>query len=262
MEDMESPLSGLGKLKICLIRLDSAAILGGINPIKKDGSTLNGELEFQITDIDKFSNHQSSSFVVKYFTDGQLCPSCESKVWVSSINGSKKKIEIEYTHLKSTPTQFKVLFSRCVRSPAPPTRSIRCTFVTTHVPTNSDTASASSRNKRRGVILGKKTTAITKEKGRTPVTYDDSLRGLPTSIHSQFVTDLSAYIKDRCLMLHPSWYDLPVTEWTRLLDFLSKKSEQMKAIRASTKKRPHSGGARTFAAQAEEYTKEANKLLT
>ncbi|KAM7529846.1 hypothetical protein LguiB_033256 [Lonicera macranthoides] len=159
------------------------------------------------------------------------------------------------------------------------------------------TIGASSSNKRRGVLLGKKTAAITKEKGRSPVTYDDSLRGPPTSVHSQFVTNLLAYIKDRCPMLHSSWYDLPVSERTRLLDFLSvmevrlsrrleglgrfalsyrvrtsacgvavvmqplqdpefqKKSEQMKAIRASTKKRPHIERARTFAARAEEHKK-------
>ncbi|KAM7489437.1 hypothetical protein LguiB_026921 [Lonicera macranthoides] len=106
--------------------------------------------------------------------------------------------------------------------PAPPTRSIRCSFTTTHVPTDSDTAAgASSSNKRRGVVLGKKTAAITKEKGRTSVTYDDSIRGPPFSVRSRFVTDLSAYIKDRCPMLHPTWHDLPVTERTRLLDFLS-----------------------------------------
>ena len=62
---------------------------------------------------------------------------------------------------------------------------------------------------------------ITKEKGRTPVTYDDSIRGPPISVRSRFVTDLSAYIKDRCPMLHPSWYDLPVIERERLLEFLS-----------------------------------------
>ncbi|KAM7524284.1 hypothetical protein LguiA_014186 [Lonicera macranthoides] len=105
--------------------------------------------------------------------------------------------------------------------PAPPTRSIRCTFVTTYVPTSSDTAGASSSNKRRGVVLGKKTATITKEKGRSPVTYDDSLRGPPTLVHSRFVTDLLAYIKDRCPMLNPSWYGLPVSERTRLLDFLT-----------------------------------------
>ncbi|KAM7486345.1 hypothetical protein LguiA_002354 [Lonicera macranthoides] len=106
--------------------------------------------------------------------------------------------------------------------PSPPTRSIRCSFATTHVPTDTDTATgASSSNKRRGVVLGKKTAAITKEKGRTPVTYEDSIRGPPFSVRSRFVTDLSAYIKDRCPMLHPTWHDLPVTERTRLLDFLS-----------------------------------------
>ncbi|KAM7497436.1 hypothetical protein LguiA_021850 [Lonicera macranthoides] len=80
---------------------------------------------------------------------------------------------------------------------------------------------ASSSNKRRGVVLGKKTAAITKEKDRTPVTYENSIRGPPFSVRSRFVTDLSAYIKDRCPMLHPTWHDLPVTERTRLLDFLS-----------------------------------------
>ncbi|KAM7486125.1 hypothetical protein LguiA_002134 [Lonicera macranthoides] len=44
-------------------------------------------------------------------------------------------------------------------------------------------ADASSSNKRRGVVLGKKTTAITKEKGRTPVTYEDSIRGTPFSVN-------------------------------------------------------------------------------
>ncbi|KAM7470822.1 hypothetical protein LguiA_009005 [Lonicera macranthoides] len=213
--------------------------------------------------------------------------------------------------------------------PAPPARSIRCSFATTHVPTDSDTAAgASSSNKRRGVVLGKKTAAITKEKGRTPVTYEDSIRGPPFSVRSRFVTDLSAYIKDRCPMLHPTWHDLPVTERTRLLDFLSvnydidhrrreltgwidekaanrfrqwksscqanwqelgdsplpvefahrlaewqwlcdhfrdpgfqRRSVQMKAIRASTNKRPHSGGARPFAARAEEYTKKGEQAL-
>ncbi|KAM7465257.1 hypothetical protein LguiB_012819 [Lonicera macranthoides] len=187
-------------------------------------------------------------------------------------------------------------------------------------------ASASSSNKRRGVVLGKKTAAITKEKGRTPVTYKDSIRGPPFSVRSRFVTNLSAYIKDRCPMLHPTWHDLPVTERTRLLDFLSvnndidhrcreltgridekaanrfrqwksschpnwqelgdspllvefahrpaewqwlchhfrdpgfqRRSEQMKAIRASTNKRPHSGGARPFAARADEYTRKGEQ---
>ncbi|KAM7493660.1 hypothetical protein LguiB_028269 [Lonicera macranthoides] len=190
--------------------------------------------------------------------------------------------------------------------PSPPTRSIRCSFATTHVSTDTDTAAgASSSNKRRGVVLGKKTAAITKEKGRTPVTYEDSIRGPPFSVRSRFVTDLSAYIKDRCPMLHPTWHDLPVTERTRLLDFLSgahwldkregrqpvqavevflshelagigryapsgrvrtsacgvavRRSEQMKAIRASTNKRPHSGGAKPFAARAEEYTKKGEQ---
>ncbi|KAM7465168.1 hypothetical protein LguiB_012730 [Lonicera macranthoides] len=64
---------------------------------------------------------------------------------------------------------------------------------------------------RRGVVLGKKTAAITKEKDRTPVTYNDSPKGPPTSVRYRFVTDLSAYIKDRCPVLHPSWYDLPVS---------------------------------------------------
>ncbi|KAM7461129.1 hypothetical protein LguiA_029250 [Lonicera macranthoides] len=131
--------------------------------------------------------------------------------------------------------------------PAPPTRSIRCTFVTTHVPTDSDTTGASSSNKRRGVVLGKKTAAITKEKDRTPVTYNDSPRGPPTSVRYRFVTDLSAYIKDRCPVLHPSWYDLP------------KRSEKMKVIRASTNKKPHSGGAKPFAARAEEYIKKGEQ---
>ncbi|KAM7489769.1 hypothetical protein LguiB_027253 [Lonicera macranthoides] len=188
------------------------------------------------------------------------------------------------------------------------------------------TAGASSNNKRRGVVLGKKTAAITKEKGRTLLTYEDSIREPPFSVRSRFVTDLSAYIKDRCPMLHPTWHDLPVTERTRLLDFLSvnydinhrrreltgwidekavnrfrqwksschtnwqelgdtplpvefahrpaewqwlcnhfrdpefqRRSEQMKAIRASTNKRPHSGGARPFAARAEEYTKKGKQ---
>ncbi|KAM7528876.1 hypothetical protein LguiB_032286 [Lonicera macranthoides] len=105
--------------------------------------------------------------------------------------------------------------------PVPPIRSVRCTFVSTNLPTESGTVGASSNNKRRGVVVGKKTAAITKEKGRTPVTYDDSIRGPPTTVSSRFVMDLSAYIKDRCPILHPSWYDLPQTKWTRLLDFLS-----------------------------------------
>ncbi|KAM7464991.1 hypothetical protein LguiB_012553 [Lonicera macranthoides] len=100
-------------------------------------------------------------------------------------------------------------------------RSIRCTFATTNLPTESGTAGTSSSNKRRGVVVGKKTAVITKEKGRTPVNYDDSVRGPPSTVRSRFVTDLSAYIKDRCPMLHPSWYDLPETERTRLLEFLS-----------------------------------------
>ena len=58
-----------------------------------------------------------------------------------------------------------------------------------------DTPGASSSNKRRGVVLGKKTAAITKEKGRTPMTYNVSIRGLPISVRSRFVTDLLAYIK-------------------------------------------------------------------
>ncbi|KAM7468958.1 hypothetical protein LguiA_007141 [Lonicera macranthoides] len=187
-------------------------------------------------------------------------------------------------------------------------------------------AGASSSNKRKEVVLGKKTAVTTKEKGSTPVTYEDSIRGPPFSVLSQFVTDLSAYIKDRCPMLHPTWHDLPVTELTRLLDFLSvyydidhwrreltgwidekaanrfrqwksschanwqefgdsplpfefahrpaewqwlcnhfrdpefqRRSEQMKAVRASTNKRPHSGGAMPFAARAEEYTKKGEQ---
>ncbi|KAM7468908.1 hypothetical protein LguiA_007091 [Lonicera macranthoides] len=100
-------------------------------------------------------------------------------------------------------------------------RSIRCTFATTNLRTEPGTAGTSSSNKRRGVVVGKKTAVITKEKGRTPVNYDDSVRGPSSIVRSRFVADLSAYIKDRCPMLHPSWYDLPETERTKLLEFLS-----------------------------------------
>jgi hypothetical protein len=40
---------------------------------------------------------------------------------------------------------------------------------------------------------------------------------------------------------------------------LQKKSEKMKGIRASTNKRPHSGGARPFAARAEEYAQKGEQ---
>ena len=45
-----------------------------------------------------------------------------------------------------------------------------------------------------------------------------------------------------------------------ILCILQKRSAQMKAIRASTNKRPHSGGDRPFAARAEEYTKKGEHL--
>ena len=38
-----------------------------------------------------------------------------------------------------------------------------------------------------------------------------------------------------------------------ILCILQKRSAKMKGIRVSTNKRPHSGGARPFAARAEEY---------
>ena len=44
-----------------------------------------------------------------------------------------------------------------------------------------------------------------------------------------------------------------------ILCILQKRSAQMKGIRASTNKRPHSGGARPFAARAEEYAQKGEQ---
>jgi hypothetical protein len=80
---------------------------------------------------------------------------------------------------------------------------------------------ASSSNKKRGVVTGKKTAAIVRTSGKSRVTYDPAVSGPPNGVRSRLVSDMSAFIKDRAPMLYPTFGDMPLPERTMLFDYLS-----------------------------------------
>ncbi|KAM7466928.1 hypothetical protein LguiB_014490 [Lonicera macranthoides] len=80
---------------------------------------------------------------------------------------------------------------------------------------------ASSCNKKRGVVTGKKTAAIVRTSGKSRVTYDPAVSGLPKEVRSRLVSDMSAFLKDRVPMLFPTFGKMPLSKRTMLFDYLS-----------------------------------------
>ncbi|KAM7464947.1 hypothetical protein LguiB_012509 [Lonicera macranthoides] len=80
---------------------------------------------------------------------------------------------------------------------------------------------ASSCNKKRGVVTGKKTTAIVRTSGKSRVTYDLAVSGPPKEVRSRLVSDLSTFLKDRAPMLYPTFGEMPLSKRTMLFDYLS-----------------------------------------
>ncbi|KAM7526362.1 hypothetical protein LguiA_016264 [Lonicera macranthoides] len=80
---------------------------------------------------------------------------------------------------------------------------------------------ASSCNKKRGVVTGKKTAAIISTSGKSRVTYDPAVFELPKEVRFRLVIDLSAFLKDRVPILYPIFGKMPLSKRTMLFDYLS-----------------------------------------
>ncbi|KAM7519099.1 hypothetical protein LguiB_018061 [Lonicera macranthoides] len=80
---------------------------------------------------------------------------------------------------------------------------------------------ASSTNKKRGIVTGKKTATIVRTSGKSRETYDLAISGPPKEVRSRPVSDISVLIKDRAPMLYPMFGDMPLLEQTILFDYLS-----------------------------------------
>ncbi|KAM7469053.1 hypothetical protein LguiA_007236 [Lonicera macranthoides] len=80
---------------------------------------------------------------------------------------------------------------------------------------------ASSCNKKRRVVTGKKTAAIVRTSGKSRMTYDPAVSRPPKEVRSRLVSDMSAFLKDRASMLYPTFGEMPLSERTMLFNYLS-----------------------------------------
>ncbi|KAM7474559.1 hypothetical protein LguiB_021802 [Lonicera macranthoides] len=149
---------------------------------------------------------------------------------------------------------------------------------------------ASSSNKKRRAVTGKKTAAIVRMSEKSRVTYDPAIFGLPKDVRSRLVSDMrvmTSILLIRCssrgyrkrlwiaskigstksittgrrkAMLPFQWtsYIARTSGYTTVC-ILQELGTQMAQIRASKNKKAHSGGPRTFVLRAHELKQKGDQ---